>query len=767
MNVIERLPLTKIHFLNSLKYSDYKCTVNSKKSDKDQKVLFDNLKRYCNEIIKGKGEFKRTYKHTLNTPLEAGGRLFCGDSIQGFPKAIRGFLFGDSTTDIDMVNAHPKILSFLCHKHNIPCANLDYYIANRDEILSTFSNRDEGKEAFLKAINYDKLNKKIKNKTFIEFDKECKRIQKELVELSIFKDIVSCSSYRDLNFNGSAINRILCHFENKILQVALDTLARKNIELCALMFDGCMIYGTNYGSELIDELTNKINSVFEGLNMRLTYKEHNNDIQLPHDFVSPTTEEEKGDLLKGLTICNNDLEAVNYVYDKLNNRFVFSDGNYWFRNDDYCWTSDKSIIECFLGQYIMNSQIYRIDKDNNPVEYVQNYKASNNIKKALLDKIGSQRNTKNWFNSVIKSSLGKILFNNGFYNFDTAEFLPLDRLDDKIVFFEKCDYDYSTSTDEYTKSIEKRFFTDTLGYDVGNYLLKTLAQGLSGYPVKEFLFGLGSGNTGKSILTKAISNTFGGYFGSYNAVNLAYKNTSQDEAQQLRWVLLLQTKRFLASNEVNSNADLNGNSIKKLSSGGLDDIIARIHGGNETAFTFMALCMLFANDVKNITPKDDALNNRLKVFTYNKVFVEDVENPEFELPMDKNISSEVDTLEFKLGFMNLLMDAYKSIRVIGRVEPISVTRSKEEWFNISKDCTIQELMNDFEITNNPDDFIKSSDLQEWLDGKKMNISMKKLGLEFNKYCSIQQHNNCSTSNVKKINGKTHRVWSGIKLIVEG
>lgn len=766
MNITEVVELIRPYFFKTLTYAQYKQLVKSNKPDKEQKILYNNAQYYSDELIKGKGEFKRIYHHTLKTPLEAGGRLFSSGSIQGFPKAIRGFFFGKTTTDIDMVNAHPTILNYLCKKHNISCANLEYYINHRDEILSSFSNRDEGKEAFLKAVNYEKLNKKIKTRTFIEFDKECKNIQKELVSLSEYKDIVNCSSYKDFNFNGSAINRILCYYENKILQVIIDCLSRKNIQLCSLMFDGCMIYGTNYGSELLDELTNEINSTFEGLNMHLSYKEHNTDIQLPDDFVMPTTEEQKKDLLKDLIICDTDLEAVNYIYEKLNKRFIYTEGDYWFRNDDYCWYNDRGTIESFLGRYIMNTKIYRLDKDDNPVAYVQNYKSSNNIKKALLEKIGDERNKKDWFNSVVKSSLGKVLFNNGFYNLDTNEFLPFDKLDDNVIFFEKCDYDYAPSSNEYIEDIKKRLFVNPLGEEVGTYFIKTIAQALSGYPIKEFLFGLGSGNTGKSILTKAIRNTFGGYFGSFNGCNLAYKNSGQDEAQQLRWVILLKTKRLLASNELNSNVDINGNSLKKLSSGGLDNIIARFHSGNETEFAFMALCILFANDVKNITPKDDALNNRLKVFSYDKVFVEEVENPEFELPMNKNIGMEIETLEFKLGFMNLLINAYNDIRINGRVEPQSISESKMEWFNVSKDCIINELLVDYEITNNPDDYVKSEDLESWINSKKLNMSMKKLANEFNKYCKGYHYGNCVTGIQKKIKGKNLKVWSGIKLIVE-
>ena len=40
--------------------------------------------------------------------------------------------------DIDMVNAHPVILNYLCKKNNVDCNILKNYIENRELILSSF-----------------------------------------------------------------------------------------------------------------------------------------------------------------------------------------------------------------------------------------------------------------------------------------------------------------------------------------------------------------------------------------------------------------------------------------------------------------------------------------------------------------------------------------------------------------------------------------------------------------------------------------------------
>ena len=220
MELIERIPLTPLHYLTTLTFSDFKslglCKSESKNDD-DRKQNYNYVISYCKGLIKAKGELKRVYAYTDPTPLEVGGRLYSGLSIQGVSSKIRGFLLHGVTTDIDMKNAHPVILRYICKLHDISCPNLEYYINNRDEILSKFD--EKGKTEFLKAVNSDKTNNKIKDKFYKDFDKECKNIQKSITQLKEYKHIVdTVPTTKKYNWLGSAINRVLCVYENKILQ---------------------------------------------------------------------------------------------------------------------------------------------------------------------------------------------------------------------------------------------------------------------------------------------------------------------------------------------------------------------------------------------------------------------------------------------------------------------------------------------------------------------------------------------------------------------
>ena len=89
-----------------------------------------------------------------------------------------------------------------------------------------------------------------------------------------------------------------------------------------------------------------------------------------------------------------------------------------------------------------------------------------------------------------------------------------------------------------------------------------------GHSLKKLFMCLGDGNTGKSTLTKALTSAFGEYVGTFIAECFSNKDTSQDEAQAMRWALLLRYKRIIFSNELSTKGKLNGNMIKKVTAVG-------------------------------------------------------------------------------------------------------------------------------------------------------------------------------------------------------
>ena len=162
--LIERVPMRNAMWLKTRTFHEFEQDSearllrepqhNKKKtSKKELRDYYDQLQKLCDTFVKSRGVMRRIYRYSLNTPSSLGGRLFCGGSIQGLACEYRSLLLRDSTTDIDMKNAHPVILLYICKKHNIACAQLESYVNNRDEVLAKWSDRGIGKTAYLENTN--------------------------------------------------------------------------------------------------------------------------------------------------------------------------------------------------------------------------------------------------------------------------------------------------------------------------------------------------------------------------------------------------------------------------------------------------------------------------------------------------------------------------------------------------------------------------------------------------------------------------------------
>jgi len=272
-----------------MSYSEFieKCLNNNKKHTVEEcKTKYSILQQFCQTNLNNTGITKRVYSHS---PTLMSGRLFSGGSLQGLPSTIRGLFMRDGIgTDIDMCNAHPVILRYICKLHNIPCPQLEYYISHREECLMKFESREIGKIAYLTSLNKDTINRS--NDLPLEFKKydvEIKQIQKKLVQINDYSNLV-LSVPKDKTYNklGSAVNRIMCFFENIILQYAINIIIKKGIEIAILMFDGLMIYGDYYSDKrLLEEISYYIEENMPGLEMKWVYKEHNMALKVPDDFI--------------------------------------------------------------------------------------------------------------------------------------------------------------------------------------------------------------------------------------------------------------------------------------------------------------------------------------------------------------------------------------------------------------------------------------------------------------------------------------------------
>ena len=123
-----------------------------------------------------------------------GGRYSAvgGVGIQFMVREVKDIIASEQYIDIDMVNAHPVILQHLCklfrysdNENEFKTPNLDYYIDNRDALLSKYG--PEFKQAVISCINGGKKNmaamiNKFSDDIYLRnFKSECKRIREVFI----------------------------------------------------------------------------------------------------------------------------------------------------------------------------------------------------------------------------------------------------------------------------------------------------------------------------------------------------------------------------------------------------------------------------------------------------------------------------------------------------------------------------------------------------------------------------------------------------------
>jgi hypothetical protein len=224
--------IRSLHFLKHMSFNKFKSISAKKcKNEEDRFDCFNRMKNYVKTAIDSNGIINCSYEYSSSTPILLGGRLFAKNSIQQIALEIRGLLF-KHTTDVDMSNCHPTLLLYLCIKNNIPCSFLKKYVEERDNILSSIcSNKEEAKHIILCSINDSEKNYRVNNNAFFrDFDNEMKDIQNKITFFPEYKP------YRDAvpdekldNETGSTINRILCGFENQIIQCCIEMIQKKPV----------------------------------------------------------------------------------------------------------------------------------------------------------------------------------------------------------------------------------------------------------------------------------------------------------------------------------------------------------------------------------------------------------------------------------------------------------------------------------------------------------------------------------------------------------
>ena len=275
-----------------------------------QRIEWSGTKTIITETFKKKK--KNTSVMYAPTKTNSKGRHFSKEkSLQGLSRVVRHLICHENYTDIDIKSCHPVIFTQLCHAYNFDCSHIIYYIDNRtkclDELMTiTNYSKDDCKQSMLSLLNGGSCNKIFNNfqvpEWFSNFAYQIEKIHEQFVKHDDLKDCIKevqkSHGVDCFNFNGKVVNRLLCRYENIILQHAIHYCSLNDIYVASPQFDGFLC---EKNEKLDQDFLQKLDLFIEketGFEVNFCIKEMDEHIPLKEKLDTLKTKKETLELLK-------------------------------------------------------------------------------------------------------------------------------------------------------------------------------------------------------------------------------------------------------------------------------------------------------------------------------------------------------------------------------------------------------------------------------------------------------------------------------------
>ncbi len=615
-------------------------------------------KEYHTYLKKLKKSLKNgEHKVTFAVKKEA-GRLFPQEgccSVQGIERNIRKYLMCEKYTDIDIVNAHPVILSQEFKKKNIDCPLLDKYVKNREPMLqdmittldNTLNNLNDNKTDYKKIksiyanysdedkrdlaklqfirIMYLGTSKKVcfsvwkgdkEEKNYLDwdtpqflkdFETEFKRNADAILRLSDYgKDYIAIATKSEnaeerKNPLGGGLSYLAQDLEKKIVLTVMETFTNNDYVTSTIIHDGFLVESLNVSDQVLRDSEKAVKNKL-GYEISLVKKSMIPDSTKIFGDENETTDESCDDR------SHTDL-AIAFLkeMEQDGHRFIYGEDEiYWFRPPTetkygvYEQMNKKSLGE--LRRYI-NASTKLPDDTRGGTKF------QNEISTQL---IGLVETDHQWRENADVTIHKKIPFKNGVYCCDRQELIPYDH---SMYFTKRGLIEYQKQSQELVQAVYNKILLDVYGdKEKADYVLALLARCLAGEKEdRVFVIVKGLPSSGKSSLTDLAVNSFQNLCGIFNAGSLCAKTNSGDIAKRDSWKVSIKDKRLVMAHEC-PTAPLEGEMIKNVASGG-DYQQARQNNKDEKEFKLQGIFWAFFNKIPQFRNFDWSTKKKVKVIT--------------------------------------------------------------------------------------------------------------------------------------------------------
>lgn len=723
------------------------------------------LEAYTQNITDGKA--KVTYTRKINIGRVNPTRSLGLHTIR---REIRHTLARNYYYDIDIVNAHPVILSQICKSNNIECKYLDDYIENRAKHLKDVMEgygvtKDQAKNLFIRLLYFGEFdnwlkdnnmsNEEYKELKFItKFSKELNKIGSKIVSANkeLKKEIEKSKGEELSEFKekGSIVSYFLQEKECQILEEVFKYCRLNNIvnDNCVLCNDGLMIPKHSFRPELIGEFEQLIKNSL-GFELKFEVKEMTQGYSIDELRQNQTIDYEKiSDF--DLAHLYHTMNPYKYIYSSKLGWYEYNSNNVLehfglstppsllldiSKRFSTIINADKETIKnkISLAKKSVTLETPKEEKDKMMLtikslekqekEYISAYKfvTSSSHTRGIIDYLVQLYKISN-IEEKIDANINLLAFDNCLFDYNLKQFRPIEP-QDYINKTTKYNIDLKRNEQEKQKmtNLVKSMFSSNEVYE---YFMKITALSLFNNSFESLYIETGSGSNGKSLINGIISEALGEYY--YACENTFF--TSTKKAGQADSTLAnLRARRYVSVAEPdNGEGDttyFNVDFIKILT--GRDSITCRDLFKSNITFKPQFTPFLMCNKIPELKRIDNGSKRRLKIVNFPYEFVDE---PKYahQKQIDRNLKDSI-TPQFINEFMHMLIDIAVENKNKDIKMPEPIKNEIEEYFNendpvrpwFDTNCIITDI-------SNKDDQIKTSELhRHFLSHSDTNLSSVK------------------------------------------
>jgi hypothetical protein len=452
-------------------------------------------------------------------------------SLQGLKRDVRKALAHDQYTDVDMVNAHPMILSQLFLKLGLACPALQRYVAEREAVLAeTGLGRDVAKQVFLTLMYGGE--RKDPTPFMTEFrDEFLTNTTAVLASEAYERYRTLAEAKKPANVLGCGISFVAQDLERQLVCCAIQTLQSKGYEVGTIIHDGFLLRSLGVMDQDLRDAEEAVRRT-HGYEVRFVKKSLGD---FDESALWDPTDEDEGD---ADAASHTDLARafLEWLEDR-GHRLVRAEKKiYWYDPEH--------------GVYLESEKLRRVRRHMNacPALPKANRGETGFQSKLIVQIEGLLEDDPAFHDKIIDTTLRKIPFSNGVYCCETQRLVDYDA---DMYFLEKGSVGYDPQSEALKAEVYQRAFLDVFGTEeIARYVLRSLARAMAGETEdKVFFIVKGRTNSGKGLLTLLISKAFFSKFGNINATNFCQKRTDGDVAKMDSWKCQTRHKRIGVANE--------------------------------------------------------------------------------------------------------------------------------------------------------------------------------------------------------------------------